>query len=617
MHGLSAHVTRFLRAQASSSTVLISAIVLALLWGGVDYHGYTRLWETPIQLRVGSWSLEAGIREWVSSGLMALFFAVVGSEARRELDLGSLRQRRQFALPVLAGVLGMLVPVGVFLLLNRDPETQHGWAVAMSTDTALALGLLTVASNTVPDRVKGFLLTLFIVDDLGSLVVIAAAYSRHVQVLPVVVSVLLFAAGLAIRRIPRIAVLSPGLAAGSWVAMFISGVDPLVVGLAAGLSAQASVPGRGRLERATEAFRRFREQPTPGFARRARVKLHSALSRNEQLQSALAPWTGYVIVPLFALSNAGLPVSIGFLRAGLTAPLTLAIVAAYVIGKPLAVIGVTWLASAVSRGRLAPPVGWASVAGTGTIAGVGFTISLLVAARAFHGAALQQATLGVLAAIVISSALTAAVFRIADLLPAQRRARALLGRGEQLLDLKVPVDPARDHIRGVDDAAITVVEYGDFQCPYCGRAEPAIRELLGEEPVRFVWRHLPIREVHPDAQLAAEAAEAASEQGAFWEMHDLLLLHQDALQIDDLTSYAVRLHLDVDRFSRDVAARRHASRIDEDGAGADESGVSGTPTFFINGRRHYGAYDADSLRKAVLVARSAALVGLRGGSASL
>ena len=227
-------------------------------------------------------------------------------------------------------------------------------------------------------------------------------------------------------------------------------------------------------------------------------------------------------------------------------------------------------------------------------------MSLLVATLAFDGAQLEEAKAGVLAAAAGASAVTWLVFRAIGLLSHRRRVAAMLGGAEPLLDLEFPVDPESDHIRGPLDAPVTVVEYGDFECPYCGRAEPVVRELLSDfADVRYVWRHLPLTDVHPHAQLAAEASEAAADQGAFWEMHDLLLEHQDALRPPDLVSYAERLGLDVARFTQDLQDNLGANRIAQDVEGADLSGVSGTPTFFINGRRHHGAYDIDTLSRAV------------------
>ena len=197
------------------------------------------------------------------------------------------------------------------------------------------------------------------------------------------------------------------------------------------------------------------------------------------------------------------------------------------------------------------------------------------------------------------------------------RARQIGGTAEDLIDLSEEVDPERDHIRGADDAPVTLVEYGDFECPYCGRAEPVVRELLSnsEDDVRYVWRHLPLNDVHGSAQLAAEAVEAAGAQGAFWPVYDAFLSHQDALGPQDITRIATELGLDVERLWSEIRRHEHASRIAEDVASADSSGVSGTPTFFINGRRHQGAYDIDTLSAAVRAARGRARLTSAAGAA--
>jgi protein-disulfide isomerase len=316
-----------------------------------------------------------------------------------------------------------------------------------------------------------------------------------------------------------------------------------------------------------------------------------------------------VIVPLFALANAGIAVDGAFLGRAVTSPITLGIFFGYVVGKPVGILGSSWLLTRASRGRLRPPVGWAAVAGGGTIAGIGFTIALLIAMIAFDGRQLEEAKLGILSAAAGAAFVTWLLFRAAQLLPWRRRARALLGTAQPLVDLYIEVDPGRDHVRGPMNAPVTVVEYGDFECPYCGQAEPVVRELLRDfADVRYVWRHLPLNDVHPNAQLAAEAAEAASDQGAFWEMHDLLLGHQDALASSDLIAYAEQLGLDLERFTDALRTHAGAVRVAEDVDSADLSGVSGTPTFFINGRRHQGAYDIRTLSSAVRAAGAQAVL---------
>jgi protein-disulfide isomerase len=201
--------------------------------------------------------------------------------------------------------------------------------------------------------------------------------------------------------------------------------------------------------------------------------------------------------------------------------------------------------------------------------------------------------------------LTAAVLAGVRRVPRAIRDRQIGRTSEDIPDLVEDVDPERDHIRGPEDAAVTLLEYGDFECPYCGQAEQVIRQLLVDtgSDVRYAWRHLPLNDVHPSAQLAAEASEAAAAQGKFWEMHDRLLEHQDALIPADLVRYARELGLDLDRFKQDIRDHDHADRVLADVASADESGVAGTPTFFINGRRHYGVYDVDTLTEAVRSAK--------------
>jgi Na+/H+ antiporter NhaA len=600
----------FLRTETGGAAVLLGAAVAALLWVNVDSSSYESLWGTTLSVEVGSSGISLDLREWVNSGLMTFFFFVVGLEARRELDLGELRERRRFLLPLLASVGGMALAVGIYLAFNAGHSSAGGWGIAMSTDTAFALGLLALVGPRFPDRLRAFMLTVVVVDDIVALIVIATVYTETLHVVPLLAAVACFVGVLVARHFR----LLPGLlclafAVAAWVALLESGVEPVVVGLALGLITFAFAAPRSSLERATERFREFREQPTAETARLAGLELQSATSTNDRLQQRFHPWTSYVVVPLFALANAGISIDTRFLERAFTSPITLGILVGYVAGKPLGIFGGSWLLTRLSRRRLQPPVGWAAVAGGGTIAGIGFTVALLVATLAFDGPRLEEAKFGILGAAVGAAVVTWLLFRATALLPRRLRIRALLGTAEPIVDLYIDVDSERDHIRGPIDAPVTVVEYGDFQCPYCGQAEPVVRELLRDfGDVRYVWRHLPLNDVHPRAQLAAEVAEAAADQGAFWEMHDLLFAHQDAFEPADMMAYAGQLGLDVDQFTDALREHTGAGRVADDVDSADLSGVSGTPTFFVNGRRHYGAYDIATLSAAVRVAGAQALV---------
>nr|WP_225947603.1 Na+/H+ antiporter NhaA [Plantactinospora soyae] len=598
-----------MRTEAGSAGVLVAAIVAALAWANVDNHSYEAVWETELSIRLGDAGVALDLRTWVNSGLMTLFFLVVGLEARREFDLGDLRDRRRFVLPFVAGVVAMVLPVLIYLLVNQGGPGLHGWGVAMSTDTALALGLLALLGRGVPDQARIFLLTVFVVDDVIALAVIAVVYTEEIRFTPLVVAAGIFGVLLGLRALGvRRGLVYLPFCVALWGALLASGVDAVVAGLLIGLTATAYSPVRGALENASGLFKLFREQPTAELARSASLGLARSLSPNDRLQRLYHPWTSYLIVPLFGLANAGIAVDGAFLAHAFTSPVTLGILFGYVLGKPIAVVGVSWLLTRLSRGRIRPAVGWAAVLGSGTIAGIGFTLSLLIATLAFDGPQLAEAKIGVLASAIVATLITWAVYRITASLPKARRARALLGDIDQLVDLVPPVDPEHDHIRGPADASVTLVEYGDFQCPYCGQAEPVVRELLTDSDLRYVWRHLPLTDVHPEAQLAAEASEAAAAQGAFWQMHDLLLDHQDKLVTADLVRYAGELGLDQQRFRDDLRHNVHADRIALHVDSADLSGVSGTPTFFVNEQRHYGAYDIATLTRAIKAARARARV---------
>jgi Na+/H+ antiporter NhaA len=529
----------FLRTTTSGSAVLLGATLAALAWVNIDHSSYDSVWQTTLAIRVGHAGITQDLRQWCNSGLMTFFFFVVGLEARREFDMGELRERRRVALPLAAGIGGMIVPVSIFLVINAGHHSIRGWGAAMSTDTAFALGMLVLVGPRFPGRLRAFMLTVSVVDDLVALIVIALAYTSHLAVTALVVAIGLFIVIVAAVMVIglRHGLIYAVLGLATWVALFKSGVDPVVIGLALGLLTMASPAARVDLERASDLYRLFREQPTPELARSARVGLESAIAPNERLQQLYHPWTSYVIVPLFALANAGISFNGGFLATAYSSPITLGIVIGYVVGKPVGILGGSWLVAKISRGRLLPPVGWAAVGAGGAIAGIGFTVALLISDLAFHGVQLGEAKLGVLSAALCASVLTWLVLRATEMLPARLRLAAVLGRAESIVDLADPVDPERDHTRGPRDALVTLVEYGDFECPFCGQAEPVVRDLLSDfGELQYVWRHLPLNDVHPSAQLAAEASEAAAKQGEFWAMHDLLLDHQGSLEPNDLTT---------------------------------------------------------------------------------
>ena len=409
----------------------------------------------------------------------------------------------------------------------------------MSTDTAFALGLLALVGPRFPDRLRAFMLTVVVVDDIVALVVIATVYTETLDVAPLLVAIALLRrssssrARCRIRIGPRLRVLGAGRLGGAARSRASSRSS------SGSRWACSPTPTRRRasdLERATERFREFREQPTAELARGRGPELRSAISPNERLQQLFHPWTSYVIVPLFALANAGIAIDGDFLGRAFTSPITLGILFGYVVGKPVGIVG---RLVAASRGSAAAGCARRSAGRPSPAAapspGSASPSSLLIATLAFDGRRLEEAKLGILSAAV-AAALDhlAAVPRDGPAPAAARSARCSAPRSRSSTCTATSIPSATTSAARVD-APVTVVEYGDFECPYCGQAEPVVRELLADfGDVRYVWRHLPLTDVHPHAQLAAEAAEAAADQGAFWEMHDLLLGHQDALEPSDL-----------------------------------------------------------------------------------
>jgi len=447
---LAAPVRDFLSTETGGAIAMVVAIALALLWANSPWSStYESFWQTKLSIAVGHGRVTADLRHWVNQGLMTFFFLVVGLEAKRELDMGELRERRRLAIPVTAALGGMAGAVAIYLAFNLGGPGSRGWGAAMSTDTALALGALALLTPRGATRLRVFLLTLAVVDDLAALIVIAVAYTTHVSLPALAVAIGLFGLLIALRYAPAWRrQLSVVIGVALWVAMFKSGIDPVITGLAIGLVTSAYPPSREDLERAIALTRSFREQPTPELARSAQLGVLSAISPNERLQYGLHPWTSYVVVPLFALANAGIHITSGLLDDSISSPITLGILIGYVAGKPLGILGASWLASRPVLHGARPTLSWPSLAGGGAVAGIGFTVSLLIASLAFRAEPLAQAKLGVLASAILAPLVARGIFSLLKRLPRGVRARQIVGTAEDILDLSDDVDPARDHIRG-------------------------------------------------------------------------------------------------------------------------------------------------------------------------
>lgn len=585
----------------TAAAVLLASTVIAIAWANSPWAAsYWALLETHVSVAVGDQHFDMSVKHLVNDALMAFFFFIVGLEVTREFTIGELTDRSRAAVPVVAAAAGLVVPALVFLAFNPSGANAHAWGVVISTDTAFLVGALALIKPMFPARVRLFLLTLAVVDDVGALIAIAVFYSDAIQVGPLLVSVALIAALVLVRRLPGVrgpayAVLGVAL----WIALYLAGIHPTLAGVAVALSIPVFTPERQPVERAVEQIRAFRQSPNSQYARAASRSLRESISINERMQTAIGPAVSFVILPLFALVNAGVRLDAQTLQAALQSSLTWGVIAGLVVGKFVGITAATWVMARTGLGELAPGLSLRRVAGGAALTGIGFTISLFIIDIAIAEPQRQdEARIGVLTASVLAFLLGWLIFRVTDRLSPPEPV------GQRLLR---PVDPDRDHVRGNPDAPLVLVEYGDFECPFCSRVTGMIDEVRAHfgDDLLYVWRHFPLERAHPRAFDAARACEAAGLQGRFWEMARELFAHQDDLEWSDMYRYAVAVGCDIDRFDQDV--RVHSStvlhRVTDDADDAEEMDLNATPTLFVNGVRHRGPWDSASLIRALETAR--------------
>lgn len=411
---LSRAARQFLRTESGSAFLLIGAAVVALLWANLPL-GYEAFWRTPLSIEFGGAAIDLDLRHWVNDGLMVLFFFSVGLEIAREMTLGELRGLRAIAAPAAAALGGLVVPALLFLAFNAGGEAANAWGIAISTDTAVLLGVLALVGPRCPDQLRVFLLALAIVDDIGAVIAIAVFYTEQVDVLALLLAVVLFLALLGLRyvnfwRTPFYAAI--GLV--MWVAVLASGVHPSVVGVALGLLVNAYAPRRQDMRRALSVGKTFILDPTPERAMAAQAAVVEAVSPNERLQLKIQPWSSYVIVPLFVLANAGVVLSSRTLASAFSSPLTWGIVVGLVVGKPIGVSLGTWLALRTGIGRVPDTLRWGQLFGGAGLSGIGFTVALFVTELALSDELLvSEAKIGILTGSLLAALVGWVIFRVA------------------------------------------------------------------------------------------------------------------------------------------------------------------------------------------------------------
>ncbi|MCP9272089.1 Na+/H+ antiporter NhaA [Mycolicibacterium arenosum] len=580
----------------TAAALLLLFTLLAIVWANSPWaQSYTDFWNMHVGLVFGDMHAELSVKHLVNDGLMAFFFFIVGLEVKSQFTIGELTDKSRAAVPVVAALAGLVVPAVIFLLLNPSGDDARAWGVVISTDTAFLVGALAIIGPKFPARLRTFLLTLAVVDDVGALLAIALFYSDEVEIWPLVLSLGLIAALAAVRLLPMV-LRGPAycaLAFALWLALFAGGVHPTLAGVAVALLIPVFTPERERVEEAAEVIRAFRQSPNSEYARAATRSLRQSISINERLTTSVGPYVSYLVLPLFALANAGVRLDLATISAAFRSPLTWGVIAGLVVGKFVGITAATALVRATGIGQLAPGLTLRRVAGGAALSGIGFTISLFIVDIAIADPVKQdQARVGVLAASVLAFALGWLWFLVTD------RLFPPVAVGAKLIR---EVDPDRDHMRGNPNAELTLVEYGDYECPFCSRATGSIDEVRDHfgDRLRYVWRHLPLERVHPHAMDAARAAEAAGLQGKFFEMGIRMFEFQDYLEWEHIYRYADGIGCDIKKFDEDLHSSHVLHRVQDDAQDAELMDLNSTPTFFVNGMRHKGPFDAASLIRAL------------------
>ena len=402
----------FLHTEASGGLVLLAATLAALIWANSPFReSYESLWGTHLEFSLGPLEMSEDLRHWVNDALMTIFFFVVGLEIKRELVAGELSDRRKSALPIFAAAGGMIVPAALYLAFNAGGDGVAGWGIPMATDIAFAVGVLALLGDRVPSGLKVFLLSLAIVDDIGAIVVIALFYSGGIELGWFMGAGAGLLAVVGLRRL-RVLWVPIYVVVGTvvWFATLKSGVHATISGVALGLLAPALPTEPRGFDDVVENASAMSVEPDAEALREVMKQGQEVVSVAERLEHLLHPWTSFVIVPLFALANAGVMFSVDALRTAASSPVTVGILVGLVAGKTIGITGAAWIAIKLNLGEAPQGVDHRHLLGAAAIAGIGFTVSLFITGLAFDTAELVDAAkIGVLFASVIAGALGALI----------------------------------------------------------------------------------------------------------------------------------------------------------------------------------------------------------------
>lgn len=585
----------FFRSETYAAFALIAATLIALLWANFGGESYSHFWHTEAGFDIGGISLHFTFHEWVDEGLMTFFFFMVGLDVRRDLTLGELRNPRNAILPAAAAIGGLLIPALVYIFMSRGTGFEGAWGTVISTDTAFALGMLALIGPRNAPRLRAFLLAFAVIDDIGALSVIAIFYTEDLNVQALAfVALGLFVIWLLARR--GVWQSSPYIVAGifTWYAMYSSGVHATLAGVLIALLMPVYATRRSDTDQTARVFDLYRQTPIPGVALLTRNFLVQSIPLNQRLSDFLPGYVNYLVVPLFALANAGIVITADSFSAAMGSAVTWGVIAGLVLGKLLGVVLgaglVFWLIPATRQPGLDLP----RVAGIGALSGMGFTISLLVANMAISDEVAQnQARMGVLLATALALVLATIIFRLGDRFsPLEAAEGDVLPR---------PFDPETDHLYGKENAPVHVVFYRSYSPDHAARTGMALWHTLEEmgrdERVSLTLRHKASEGLSLYIALAIEAATAQGLYSPF--LFEVIRgVEEDSnFDCEGVREAARKVGVDVEEMDRRIQSGVDLAKVERDREDLPEELLeSDDVIFYINGKRFDGPLNSWNIR---------------------
>ena len=588
---------QFTSSELSSACLLVVATLIALAWANFGGTSYDDFWGTTFAVHFGDVKLDLDLQHWVNDFLMAGFFLLVSLEVKHDLVVGDLRDPKKATLPLIGAVAGLLIPAALFVLINPGSETTHAWGVVISTDTAFVVALLALFGSKIPGPLRAFLLTLAVADDVGALAVIAVVYTENLALTPLLVAlalgaVLFFMQRAQVWRISFYMIIGIVI----WLAVYASGVHATVAGVIVGLLVPIYQPHRQTVKEAESLTQTFRRTPTVATGRAAVVGIARSISMNARMQKMLHLYVVLLIVPIFALANAGVPINGEVLSQAIVSPLFWGILGGLVIGKCGGILGATIAITKLRIAEMPPGIRYRHIAGGAMLTGIGFTISLFIVDLAISDPLQQSiARIGVLVASFL-----AAMFGLGAFYIVTRYDRARAPARKKLVR---PVDPAEDHILGPVHAPVQIVNYDKLGGTDDDLTSELVERLYSrfEEDISYVFRHNPRENLV--AIQAAEALEAVAlqSQRLFWRMHrELVKINaEEDLDAHEIRRAAVTVGAHLTRMEETVRRGETANRVERDVLDAKTMELRSTPHFFINGENYDGPISYEGLAAAI------------------